>query len=269
MTLSRRELVSLLLGTPVLAALSCSPQRRQFPPAGRLYGQSFDLGHRIRDSLIDMSISNHDSEDIPIVIVGGGIAGLSAGWRLQNAGHSGFVLLEMEDDPGGTSRSSRSELTEFPWGAHYLPVPLPHNRDLIGLLQEMELVESIDELGHPRIFEQHLCREPEERLLIQGKWIEGLYPTTGASQRDLDEWQTFRQEIDRWVTWRDAKGRRAFTIPIAFASDDPAVLDLDQITMDQWLNDRGFQSDRLRWVVDYSCRDDYGLSSNETSAWAG
>src|SRR5205085_11400325 len=28
-------------------------------------------------------------------------------------------------------------------------------------------------------------------------------------------------------------------------------------------------SARVRWLVDYACRDDYGLTANEASAWAG
>ena len=31
----------------------------------------------------------------------------------------------------------------------------------------------------------------------------------------------------------------------------------------------GFNSPGLRWFIDYSCRDDYGLRADETSAWAG
>jgi hypothetical protein len=39
--------------------------------------------------------------------------------------------------------------------------------------------------------------------------------------------------------------------------------------MGQWLNERGFNSHRLRWWVDYACRDDYGMTLDQTSAWAG
>src|SRR5262249_16111101 len=31
----------------------------------------------------------------------------------------------------------------------------------------------------------------------------------------------------------------------------------------------GFPSARLQWLVDYGCRDDYGLRAEDTSAWAG
>jgi hypothetical protein len=39
--------------------------------------------------------------------------------------------------------------------------------------------------------------------------------------------------------------------------------------MSEWLQQHDFTSERLRWLIDYSCRDDYGLTVEETSAWAG
>ena len=39
--------------------------------------------------------------------------------------------------------------------------------------------------------------------------------------------------------------------------------------MDSWLAERGFTSKRLRWLVKYGCRDDFGGSLGQTSAWAG
>jgi hypothetical protein len=39
--------------------------------------------------------------------------------------------------------------------------------------------------------------------------------------------------------------------------------------MADWLNQRQLNSPRLRWLVDYACRDDYGSTPDQTSAWAG
>jgi hypothetical protein len=38
--------------------------------------------------------------------------------------------------------------------------------------------------------------------------------------------------------------------------------------MAAWLDERGFTSWRLRWLVDYGCRDDYGCAIDHTSAFA-
>jgi hypothetical protein len=64
-------------------------------------------------------------------------------------------------------------------------------------------------------------------------------------------------------------GRRAFAIPVATGTDDAEITSLDKITMSDWLDQRGWRSSRLRWLIDYGCRDDYGLTIDQTSAWAG
>ncbi len=267
MPLTRRELIVTLLGAPALLSAGCS-ESPILPPAGELLGQSLEIGHRLRDG--SRPQPNSDQwRDVGVAIVGGGVAGLSAAWRLNQNGCEDFVVLELESQPGGTSRSGRCELTPYPWGAHYLPVPLPHNRDLIRLLDEMGVVESLADDGSPVIAEQFLCRDPDERVFVDGEWIEGLYPVKGATEDDLAQLAAFRKEIDRWSAWRDASGRRAFSIPIRHAADDAEVLELDKRSMSEWLRQHGWTSPRLHWLVDYSCRDDYGLTAEQTSAWAG
>ena len=268
MSLTRRELILTLLGAPAWLSAGCSAAPR-LPPAGELFGQAWEIGHRLRDGFRWPSPDLDRWQDIGVVIVGGGVAGLSAAWRLKQNGYEDFVVLELESQPGGTSRSGHSVLTPYPWGAHYLPVPLPHNHELIRLLEEMGVVESLADDGSPVVAEQVLCRDPDERVFVDGEWIEGLYPLKGASADDLAQLDAFRKEIDRWAAWRDATGRRAFSIPIRHATDDAEVLELDKLSMAEWLRQHDWTSPRLHWLVDYSCRDDYGLTVEQTSAWAG
>ncbi len=263
---SRRDLLAALLGMPAALAGCTRHGERRLPP-GEIVGAAANIGHRLRDRTVLPRPAHW--ERTGVIIVGAGIAGLAAAWRFRKAGFHDFRILELESAAGGNARSGRSAVTAYPWGAHYIPAPLPENKLIVQLLDEMGILEGRDKQGVPVVAEQYLCRDPQERVFYQGRWYEGLYLTAGADTRDLAEWRAFQKEIDRWVGWRDAKGRRPFTIPVAACSDDAEVTALDRLCMSDWLNRRGWHSSRLRWLIDYACRDDYGTRPEETSAWAG
>ena len=81
------------------------------------------MGHLLRDRASFPTAKR--VEKFPVVIVGGGIAGLSAAWRLRKRGFTDFVLLEMNPQAGGNARWGENEITAYPWAAHYVPVPGP------------------------------------------------------------------------------------------------------------------------------------------------
>jgi len=264
--INRRELLSSLLGLPLLNA-GCGSSPGRLPEQGGFVGASDGVGHRVRDGWRPRP-ADDAWQKLPVVIVGGGIAGLSAARKLARAGVE-FILLELEPEPGGTSRSGRSTVSAFPWGAHYLPVPFAGQTELIELLDEMEVLEGRDDNGVPIVAEQFLCRDPQERLFINGTWHEDLFPWAMASEEDRQQLARFEEAVNHWVAWRDSSGHRAFTLPVADCSRDPDVLQLDSLRMSDWLRERGLTSPLLRWWIDYACRDDYGLRVDQTSAWAG
>jgi Flavin containing amine oxidoreductase len=265
--MTRREALAAFLGIPAALA-ACRSNEAPRLPDGEIVGASDGIGHRLRDR-ISIAPSQDQWKRVGVVIVGGGIAGLAAARQLLRAGFDDFILLELEGAPGGTARSGTSRLVAYPWGAHYLPAPMKENVALISLLDEMGILEGRTDEGDPIVAEQYLCRDPEERTFFRGRWYEGLYLRAGATEDDLAQLEAFNAEVSRWVGWRDKRGRRAFAIPIATGSDDAEVTALDEISMAGWLDSRGLTSPRLRWLIDYGCRDDYGLTLDQTSAWAG
>lgn len=263
---SRRELLTLLVGAP-LAAEACKKKPRGF--AGSVRGPNMQAGHRIRDAIGEASVerARGNVERVRVAIVGGGPSGLSAAWRLERLGERSFVVLELEPDAGGTSAYGSRGVVPHPWGAHYVPLPTRDNAALSALLREMGVVE--DGPGGELVArETMLVREPEERVFVDGQWHEGLFPYAIATEQDRAELERFQQEIDRWVAWRDGRGRRAFALPVARSSDSPEVTALDRLSAAQWLDQRGLASAPLRWYVEYACKDDYGLTLEQTSAWA-
>ncbi|HEU4371100.1 MAG TPA: FAD-dependent oxidoreductase [Methylomirabilota bacterium] len=260
--LTRRDL---LAGGALLAAGGCRVSGAA-PIEGGFVGAGHHLGHLLREpGRLPPPVSR---ERVDVAIVGGGVAGLAAAWHLARGGVRDLVLVDLEDAPGGNARSGASAATGYPWGAHYLPLPGPVARGVRALLRELGVIEAFDGAGRPRYDERHLCHAPQERLFIHGRWHEGVFPWSGATAEDRAQHAAFQQEMERSRRWRDAAGRRAFATP-RVAGAPGAFRELDRLSMAELLAARGFTSPRLRWWVEYACRDDYGTDLASTSAWAG
>ncbi len=264
---TRREILKSFLGLPIALA-ACRSDSAISAIDGEIVGAAVNIGHILRENR-SFEVPGNNWETAKVAIIGGGAAGLSAAWTFKKKNFNDFVLLELEPAIGGTARSGKNDYIGYPWGAHYLPVPFQENTELIALLDEMNLTEGRNPNGEITIKEQFLCREPEERVFYKGRWYEGLYLSVGASDEDRRQYNEFQNQINYWVNWRDAQGKRAFVLPIANCSMDAEVTDLDKISFADWLKQKGFTSERLIWYCDYACRDDYGLRLETTSAWAG
>jgi hypothetical protein len=263
--LTRRDVLAAFLGVP-LASAACRTKKRV--PDGELAFRPEELGHRVRDQR-PPAIPADKWERAGIVIVGAGIAGLSAARRLLASGYDDFVLVELETAAGGTARSGAGGTSPYPWGAHYITAPMKENAEMVSLLRELDVIEGEDASGEPTFREEVLCREPQERVFAKGVWHEGLYLHEGESEDDKQQFARFKQTIERLSAMRDGKGRRAFAVPTSQGSDDAELTALDKTSMADWLARERFTSARLRWLVDYACRDDFGAHSTQTSAWAG
>jgi glycine/D-amino acid oxidase-like deaminating enzyme len=220
--------------------------------AGGFVNDGFTLGHRLRDRTL--ASNPKQIVRIPVVIVGGGIAGLSAAWRLDKRGFRDFVLLEMEREAGGNSRSGQNEITAYPWAAHYIPVP-PKSAVLVR-----ELMEDLGVLRDGEWDERYLCYSPQERLFLHGRWQEDVEPSDGATAKDRDQMKRFHERIRAFARTGQ------FTVPMEVGARASA---LDRASMRDWMRENGFDSPYLNWYVNYACRDEYGGAMHDISAWAG
>ncbi len=239
---------------------------KDLPFGGAIIGPSYNLGHRLLKG--DFPEPAQERK-VPVVIVGGGIAGLSAGWKLSKAGFQDFEILELEPGVGGVSRSGENSITPYPWGAHYVPLPTEESRAVKELFEELGVMEGRTALGHPVYKEKYLCFYPQERLFIHGKWQEGLLPVLGATRKDLDQLKKFKEVVLGFKRRRGKDGRKAFAIPMEISSRDSDLLALDRISLREFLHRQGLDSAPLHWYANYACRYDYGCHYGQVSAWAG
>jgi len=263
MTVTRRTLFA---GAGVIAAGAAGwlGLRRKTPP-GTLSGADMARGHRLRDGKFP---EPSRSETKTIVIAGGGIAGLAAGWTLAEAGFDDFKLLELEDEIGGNARAGGNAVSSFPLGAHYLPVANREARALRHMLGRLGMIIG-EKDGAPVYDPYQLCADSQERLLWQGRWQEGLIPRKGITEQDEADLAAFETKMDALSALIGKDGKPAFALPIAYSSRDPAVLALDDLTFTHWLDAQGLRSPVLRAYLRYCCRDDYGCEPGDVSAWAG
>lgn len=247
-----------LSGTTLVAG--CSPGSPPPIPRGRVLGNDVDLGHRLRAG--DLPPPG-ETRKIPVLIVGGGIGGLAAGWKLAKAGVDDFLLLEMEEETGGNSRGLATAAGACPFAAHYLPLPGIEAVAVRELLAELGVLQGDPRAPRPTYDERYLCAMPQERLYRNGLWQEGLWPHIGTNANDHAQYARFQELM---AAYRD---RRAFSVPMALSRRSPELLALDRVSMRDWLLAQKLDSAPLHWYVDYACRDDYGTASADTSAWAG
>ncbi len=231
--------------------------------SGRLMPDFASTGHRLRDGIASALPSSRQSARV--LVVGAGIAGLAAAWRLQRAGIDGVQVIELAPEPGGTSIGGQVAELRVPWGAHYLPVPRTSQRHLVAQLEDLGLVQGTSPTGRVQVPDEHLVRAPAERIYELGYWEEGLWPPAGDTAQDrLD-----RERLNRLLTaagQRSPDGRRPFDQPLAQSSPDQRSL--DGMSGADWAAANGLDSERVRWYLDYATRDDFGASLETTSAYA-
>ncbi len=244
MSRTRRQFLS--------AALVGLARKTDRPVSGDFIDDGHLMGHRLRDRAAFPSPKQ--TVKVPIVIVGGGIAGLSAAWRLDKRGFRDFVLLEMEDRAGGNARWGENEISAYPWAAHYVPIP-GKKATLVR-----ELFEELGVLRNEVWDERYLCFSPQERLYLHGRWQEGIEPVTAATARDREDFARFASRVNEF------RATGEFTIPMELGARPSP---LDAVSISEWLKHERFTSPYLHWYVNYACRDDYGAVAEDTSAWAG
>lgn len=225
---------------------------------GGWVGANAERGHRLRDGRAAIGGPLRRAD---VLVLGGGIAGLATARALLQHGVDDVHLLELEDHAGGNSRGHVMGGIACPLGAHYLPLPGAAAPELRQWLQEIGLARQ--QAGRTVYDERHLCHSPQERLFIDGAWVEGLLPPAESGSATLAQYRRFADAV------RLAQQAVGFTMPSLGSRWTARHAALDAQTFGAWLDAQGLHDERLRSYLDYCCRDDYGAGLAAVSAWAG
>jgi protoporphyrinogen/coproporphyrinogen III oxidase len=136
-----------------------------------------------------------------VVIVGGGIAGLSAAWRLR---HRDVVLLEAADRLGGRVRSDPCGTGWLNYGAHLFPGPgsridaltrecgletAPVTGSMMGLAVGSRLLTS----GRPETYPFRLPLPPRDRVAFARAGLKIRRAVARRGAVDFEDHRTFRE----------------------------------------------------------------------------
>lgn len=265
MSMNRKAFLHLTLGLSAGSSFisSCKPADKSLK--GEIIGANSKVGHLLRQSNTSSPTASHYKD---VVIIGAGVSGLSAARKLQQDGITDYLLLELEQLPGGNSKCHQNELSSFPMGAHYIPIPNNNLTEYLDFLKEVGIITGMDSNQLPVYNELYLCHEPEERLFINGKWQEGIIPEFGLPDDDKQQITAFLNTMQNFRTRIGKDNKYAFAIPVEHSSLDEEFISLDQITMSNWMKEQGFTSPFLQEYVNYCSRDDFGTKLTDISAWA-
>jgi predicted NAD/FAD-binding protein len=229
--------------------------------AGGWVGASVQRGHRLRSLRSGSLPPAAVQRQARVLIVGAGVSGLAAARALTRAGIDDVHLLELEDVAGGNARGHVMAGMACPLGAHYLPLPGPQAPEILELLADLGLARL--ELGRWVFDERHLCHSPQERLFFDSAWHDGLLPPAESGSVTQQQYHRFADLVAR------AQREVGFAMPSMRLRWTSAHAELEAITFAAWLQREGLDDARLRWYLDYCCRDDYGAGLATVSAWAG
>jgi hypothetical protein len=237
------------------------------PQAPAFTGDNFELTHKLLmnpDEILAQGSPQSDPDLYDAIVVGAGISGLVAAYRLRNRQ---ILVLEGEVEIGGVSKSASWQGIEYALGAAYILDPDPESedpREKLGfeLLEELDLRRRDEDLRKDRRAQRRLSSDANHCVF--------------SSRRVIPEAEIYT-----------ARNRRFFehildsdNYPSVPVEDEELANSLDRVSFKAFLHDAALQRKvyettcgaipRLGWeAIEYYCWGAFGTSASETSAYHG
>jgi phytoene dehydrogenase-like protein len=236
-------------------------------PTGQDLQELLETCHAIRDGQT-YTLPAPSGNLYDCIIIGGGISGLVAAWRLGKLGVTNFLLLEKEPVAGGVAREGTQGTQTFALGAAYSVYPF--NQQLIDLYTDLGVVTGLDADGYPIVDPKYVVKSPTNNVYMNGQWYVDAWETGMENlplpQQALTDLLACRDEIDVLYNYVGADGLLAFDCPTDASTTDAAIRALDDISFAQWVEAKGWDPAVSQFFVRYT-KSALGTTPDKASAW--
>lgn len=216
-------------------------------------------GHAIRNGLKETK-EDYIEKKADLLIVGSGISALTAIWKLLKEGYNKKIILITGSELFGNSADIEIKNNFYPTGAHYLPLQNKESFHTREMLKFFDIIKEGENEEKPFYNEENLVFSPMERVLFDNVWHEGVSKSNKNFIRFFNLMSEFRE-------LKGGNGKSIFSIPSFLSSAEN--LNLDEISFKEWLSKNNFLDQDLLLHLDYCMKDDYGMTLDVVSAWAG
>lgn len=190
--------------------------------------------------------------DTEYLIVGGGIAGMSAAYKLKD---KDFQLFELSGSLGGSSSGSNHGNISLCHGAHYdLSYPSYYGHETLKMLEGLKIVEYEAFSDSWKFVDKKylIPKNKESQTFAYGGFRKDVLP-------DVAEKAPFLELMKSYV------GK--MPMPTRLIHDE--FKKLGDISFLQWLQEHISPSGEFIDGLDYHMKDDFGAGANSVSALAG
>lgn len=247
--MNRRHFLQIGTLSIPLILQACQKKQNKSTPFEVVVHDDMATGHLVRESI---RFPNNGQTETKYLIVGGGIAGMSAAYQLRG---EDFILCELSDRLGGSASVQPYNNMSICQGAHYdLDYPSYYGKEVLQMLEELKIIERDAFSGRYKFLEQKylIPSQRESRCYYKGKRRKEVLPDGPLKQQFISLIQPYVGNMP---------------MPTRLIPDQFHLL--NDISFNRWLRENLSPDDEFMAGINYNMRDDYGGNANEVSALAG
>lgn len=204
------------------------------------------------------------------IVIGGGMSGLVAAWKLDRSGIKDFLVLEKDERMGGLCCADIINGITAARASAYPSYPFDDN--MKELYADLNFISINKKTRAITVNPDYILRPPYDQVYMAGQWLADPFEHEGIeklplSARAKQELEALSEELEELFDWRDARGNAAFDCPVDDSSANKKVRGLDDLTLGEYALSKGWSLEMIR-IFDPLLKSAYGLGHDRISAWA-